>query len=228
MLILDQLSKTYHNGSRRIPALQDVKLELKAGESVAVHGPSGCGKSTMLLATGGLLRPDQGRVMLDGQDLYALTPNQRADLRGRSIGMVFQEFHLVPYLDVLENILAPSIVMRHRDEDSLLARALELIEDFGLVERRDHLPEALSTGERQRTALARALVNRPQLLLADEPTGNLDRANTEIVLGHMTEFVADGGAVLLVTHDDRCTAFAQTSLRMSGGQLFEHRGAEQG
>ena len=221
MLSLDQVHKTYRGGSRPVPAMQGVTLELKAGEFVAVHGPRGCGKSTMLLATGGLLKPDKGRVCFDGQDLYGLTANQRADLRAKEIGMVFQEFHLVPYLNVLENILAPSMAIRDGDKSSLLDEASSLVEKFGLTERRTHRPEALSTGERQRTALARALVNKPRLLLADEPTGNLDRENADVVLEHMTDFVAAGGAVLLVTHDDRCSAFAQTSVTMSGGRLSQ-------
>jgi len=134
--------------------------------------------------------------------------------------MVFQEFHLVPYLSVLENILTPALVTRPQDEKALVDRAHGLIEEFGLNERKHHRPAALSTGERQRTALARALVHRPRLLLADEPTGNLDRENAGRVLGCMASFVEEGGAVLLVTHDDRCTSFSRTTVAMDAGRLI--------
>ncbi|MDP7289441.1 MAG: ATP-binding cassette domain-containing protein, partial [Phycisphaerae bacterium] len=171
MLDIREISKTYTTGGKNVPVLSDMSLKIAPGEFVAVQGQSGCGKSTLLLAAGGLLRPDSGQVLVSGDDPYALSSEARADFRATHVGFVFQQFHLVPYLDVLDNVLAPS--MAH---DSAGARdhALELIEHFGITDRIGHLPGELSTGERQRTALARALLNRPKLLLADEPTGNLD------------------------------------------------------
>jgi ABC-type lipoprotein export system ATPase subunit len=165
---------------------------------------------------GGLLKPSGGAVLLDGQDPYALRPNQRSALRAEKIGFVFQQFHLIPYLTVLDNILSPSGA--HRQPDARV-RAAELIEHFKLEHRIKHVPAQLSTGERQRTALARALLNRPRIILADEPTGNLDETNAEIVLNYLTEFVKNGGAVLLATHDIRISTFANRILHMEAGRL---------
>ena len=183
---------------------------------MVVRGPSGCGKTTLLLTAGALLAPDKGRVLIDGQDLYELPPEERARLRATTVGFVFQQFHLVPYLSVRENVLAPSLAVVVGDADSC---AQELIERFQLADRADHVPLELSTGERQRTALARALLNRPRLLLADEPTGNLDPENAAIVLEHIAHFARAGGAVLMVTHDDVAKHHADRIIRLEKGRL---------
>jgi ABC-type lipoprotein export system ATPase subunit len=183
-----------------------------------VQGPSGCGKTTLLLAAGGLQVPDGGRVTVAGQDLFALSSEERAGFRAAKIGFVFQQFHLIPYLSVLDNVLAPSLASPSPDNR---ARARELIARFGLTERADHVPAALSTGERQRAALARALLNKPQLLLADEPTGNLDADNGRLVLGYLADFAKEGGAVLLVTHDLRVAEYAHRIVRLQNGRLSE-------
>jgi ABC-type lipoprotein export system ATPase subunit len=198
MLEIHNLSKSYHGPAGRLTVLDGLNLTVGAGEFVAVRGRSGCGKTTLLLAAGGLLHPDSGRVLVVGQDLYALSEEARARFRAASIGFVFQQFHLIPYLSVLDNVLASALALKLPD-----ARrgAEDLIEQFGLGPRKYHVPAQLSTGERQRTTLARALLNRPRLLLADEPTGNLDHDNAEVVLGHLGDFARQGGAVLLVTHD---------------------------
>ena len=197
-LEIRDLVKHYPGTSGTVRAINGVSLQVAAGEFVAIQGPSGCGKSTLLLAAGGLLRPDSGQVQIAGQDPYALSPEERAKFRAAHLGFVFQQFHLVPYLSVLDNVLAPTLALPQREAR---ARAMDLIERFGLQDRQHHVPEKLSIGERQRTALARALLNRPQLLLADEPTGNLDRDNAGAVLDALAEFACEGGAVLLVTHD---------------------------
>lgn len=198
MLLIESVVKTYRKGSRRITALAPVDLTVRAGEFVAVQGPSGSGKTTCLLIAGGLLHPDSGTVRLDGQDLYAMTRNQLAAFRSRNIGIVFQQYHLIPYLSVLENILAPEAAGGRTNGN---ARGRELAERFGLGHRLDHTPAELSSGEKQRAALARALLFRPKILLADEITGNLDHVNAQIVLGYLREYVKTGGAVLLMTHD---------------------------
>jgi ABC-type lipoprotein export system ATPase subunit len=208
-------------GGGQVAALDGVSLSLAAGEFVAVRGPSGCGKTTLLLAAGALLAGDEGQVLIDGQDPYRLGSDQRARFRAGKLGFVFQQFHLVPYLTVLENVLSPCLALPAEDGER---RAMQLIEHFGLTERIHHTPGELSTGERQRTALARALLNRPRLLLADEPTGNLDADSARAVLDYLAEFARDGGAVLLVTHDDRAAAYAPRTVRMEKGRILSGGG----
>ncbi|MCA9167667.1 MAG: ABC transporter ATP-binding protein [Planctomycetales bacterium] len=212
------LTKTYHPGAKQVAALQDVSLAFDREEFVAVCGPSGCGKSTLLLTIGGLLQPTAGDVKVAGTSLYGMTPAQRAAFRADTIGFVFQQFHLVPYLNVIDNVLSARL-----GATAALAspreRAAELIEQLGLGARVSHRPHELSVGERQRVALARALLNRPQLLLADEPTGNLDPANAAIVLSHLEQFVRDGGAIMLVTHDEQAAERAGRIVRIEAGRL---------
>jgi len=216
MLILENISKTFVGADGPVRALDGVSLKLDRGDFLAIRGPSGCGKSTLLLSAGGLLRPDTGRVLIENQDLYSISHEGRCRLRATTIGFVFQRFHLVPYLSVLDNVLAPSLALGRNDAHR---RAGELIERFGLASRMHHLPSQLSTGERQRTALARAMLNNPRLILADEPTGNLDPDNGTIVLKCLADFAASGGAVLLVTHDPDAANFAKQSLSMAAGRL---------
>ena len=198
MVMLESVVKTYRKGNLRITALAPIDLTVRAGEFVAVQGPSGSGKTTCLLIAGGLLRPDSGRTLVDGEDLYAMSRNQLAAFRSQTVGFVFQQYHLIPYLTVLENILAPEAA-QGRGNDAARGRALA--QQFGLAHRLEHTPGELSAGEKQRTALARALLFRPKVVLADEITGNLDDENAQIVLGYLREYVRTGGSVLLVTHD---------------------------
>ena len=216
LLDLQSLTKTYHTANGDVHALADVSLSVDGGEFQAVQGPSGCGKTTLLLIAGGLLAPDGGQVLVDGKNPYALSPDERAGFRAANIGFVFQQFHLVPYLSVLDNVLAPAMASHLPDAHN---RARELIAHFGMQDRIHHVPGQLSTGERQRTALARALLNRPKILLADEPTGNLDHDHAGSVLGYLREFASDGGAVLLVTHDSRAVEYAQSVTNIEHGQL---------
>jgi putative ABC transport system ATP-binding protein len=173
----------------------------------------------MLLCSGGLLRPSSGQVKIVETDPYELTSDARAKLRAETIGFVFQQFHLVPFLSVRDNILAPAMALGTSILAEVAARADELIEHFGLTSRRDHTPGALSSGERQRTALARALLNKPRLILADEPTGNLDSENGERVLTHLREFADSGGGVLLVTHDEQAISKADNTVRLQDGRV---------
>lgn len=216
LLDLTSVRKTYDGPSGAVTALDGVSLTLDAGQFLAIRGPSGCGKSTLLLTVGGLLRPDAGSVRIAGTEPYALSADERAGFRAGTIGFVFQQFHLVPYLSVLENVLAPTLAVGANNSRD---HAMQLLDRFGMSARSGHRPAELSSGERQRTALARALLNRPQLLLADEPTGNLDEENARIVLGALKEFSASGGGVLLVTHEQEALAFAGQVLTMRNGRL---------
>lgn len=217
ILKVENITKNYpgQNGSP-IEALCGVSFELAEGEFAAVQGPSGCGKTTLLLSVGVLLQPTEGQVKIAGSNPYELSPDGRAEFRAKHIGFVFQQFHLVPYLSVRDNILVPTLT---GESNTDFGRADELLEQFNLTHRATHPPAQLSTGERQRTALARALLNKPKLLLADEPTGNLDRKNAGIVLDHLKQFTKDGGAVLLVTHDTHAAAQAQCTMEIHDGQI---------
>jgi putative ABC transport system ATP-binding protein len=216
MLELCNVSRTYCGPGGEVMALRSVCVQVERGQFVAIQGPSGCGKTTLLLTAGGLLVPQRGRVCVDGTSIYDLSGETRAALRAQAIGFVFQQFHLVPYLSVLDNVLAPSLA---RPVEDARRRAAELVEQFGLGPRKDHYPGQLSTGERQRTALARAMMNRPGIILADEPVGNLDPANAQIVLGALEAFARAGGAVLMVSHDSHAAAKADSVLRMTEGRL---------
>ena len=216
LLELHNLAKSFAGPSGTVGAVDDVTLSVDAGEFVAVRGPSGCGKTTLLLAAGVLLAPDKGEIRIAGEDPYRLSSEQRARFRAQHIGFVFQQFHLVPYLDVLDNILVPSLASVAPDRQQ---RAQELAARFGLSDRLHHVPAQLSVGERQRTALARALLNEPQLVLADEPTGNLDADNARDVFSALADFARAGGAVLLVTHDPLAAEHAGRGIMMKRGKI---------
>ena len=214
-LSVENLSKSFPDAAEEVHAVIDVTLEIADGEFVALRGPSGCGKSTLLMAAGGLLEPSGGSVSVSGTDLYSLSQDGRARVRAGNIGFVFQQFHLIPYLDVRDNILAASLATGAGDEE----RANKLLEHFGLTHRARHVPAALSTGEKQRAAMARALFNNPKLILADEPTGNLDRDNAESLLEQLSAFTNDGGSVLLVTHDARIEGHTNRTVEIEEGRL---------
>ncbi len=216
MLEIQDLSKSYPGPTGTVQALAGVSLRVGTGQFVVVQGPSGCGKTTLLLAAGALLKPDQGRIHIRGQELSTLSSEARAQFRAKHIGFVFQQFHLVPYLSVLENVLAASLSTATGDAST---RVRFLIARFGLEGRAQHYPSQLSTGERQRAALARALLNRPSLVLADEPTGNLDSENAQTVLNCLHEFAREGGAVLLVTHNPGLVQHGDRVIRLKAGQL---------
>ena len=215
VLVINQLGKSFPSAAGDVHAVRDVSLEVAGGELVTLRGPSGCGKSTLLMAAGGLLEPTSGSVEINGTDLYSLGQDGRARFRAENIGFVFQQFHLIPYLDVRDNILAASLAIAKANGE----RIDELLEVFGLEHRAHHVPAALSTGEKQRTAMARALLNNPKLILADEPTGNLDQDNAEALLEQLSGFTDKGGAVLLVTHDARVDDHAGRTIEISDGNL---------
>jgi len=215
MIELVNVSKVYRTDSREVRALDDVTLSVAPGEFVTVRGPSGSGKSTLLLTIGGMIRPTEGRVLTGSQDVYIMSARQRARLRADTIGFVFQMFYLVPYLSALENVLVPTLVGARTGRH----RATELLTRLQLADRLDHRPAELSTGERQRVALARALLNDPQIILADEPTGNLDPDNAQEVMSYLAEFHCKGGTVLVVTHDPLADQYAQRRVLMAHGKV---------
>ncbi len=216
MIELQNVSKTYLGRGGDVRALDDVNLSVARGEFVVIRGPSGSGKSTLLLTIGGLVRPTRGKVVVAGRDLYEMSGGERAAFRAENVGFVFQMFHLLPYLDVLENVLVPTIPGARR---SAHKEATDILQRLQMTERLYHRPSQLSTGERQRVALARALLNRPSLVLADEPTGNLDPENGAEVLEHLSDFRKAGGTVLLVTHDESAEEYAGRVVLLHRGRI---------
>ena len=216
LLRFEGVSKRFHRGTEEVVALDAVDLSVEAGEFVALIGPSGSGKSTLLHLAGGLDQPDGGRVLLGDRDLATLSIGDRAKLRRREIGFVFQFFHLIPTLTVRENVELPLLL----DGAKSNGRTSDLLDRVGLGHRAAHLPGELSGGELQRAAIARALVAGPQIILADEPTGNLDSATSEAVLGLLAEQVKDSGAALVtVTHDRDVAARAPRAHTLRDGKL---------
>ncbi len=216
MIHLEDVSKVYQTKDGPVEALSGVSLDVNAGEFVAVRGPSGCGKSTLMMLIGGLTVPTEGRVIVGDEDLPAATPSRRAAFRAERVGFVFQMFHLLPYLTVLDNVASAAQPGRKAEAGK---RADELLRQFDLAQRLNHRPAELSAGERQRVAIARALVNRPDLILADEPTGNLDPDSAAVVLDLLAGVHRDGATVLLVTHQEQAAGYAERTVSLRGGQI---------
>lgn len=222
MLRCESLTQTYISGGRELTVLQDIGFELENGGFLAIVGPSGSGKTTLLGLLAGLDRPKRGRVLLEGQDLSQLSEDQRARLRGEKVGFVFQSFHLIPTLTARENVQVP---LELRGEDAR-DRAEELLARVGLADRGHHYPAQLSGGEQQRVALARAFSNRPRLLFADEPTGNLDAATGAKVIDLMAELNRELGTTLvLVTHDHELASRARRMIRLADGRMVSDSAA---
>jgi putative ABC transport system ATP-binding protein len=211
-------AKVYPRGAGEVVALGGVDLTIAAGEFLAVMGPSGSGKSTLLGILGCLDRPSRGEYRLAGQPVAALDDRALSRLRNRSIGFVFQAFHLIPQLSVVENVETP-LLYGELPETRWRTRALECLERVGMLQRADHRPSELSGGEAQRAAIARALVCEPHLLLADEPTGNLDSATGEEIAALVDELHRDGRTVVLVTHNEALGRRAQRLVRLRDGRI---------
>ena len=220
-LLTDQLCKDYPTRSGPLPVLRGISLEVQSGEAVAVMGPSGSGKSTLLYILGTLERPTSGSIRLEGQDPFALTEPQLADFRNKHVGFVFQDHHLLPQLSVLENVLIPTLVHKgNAGEAEKYARAL--LDRVGLSGRITHRPAELSGGERQRVAIARALINKPRLLLADEPTGNLDRTSAHAVGELLLELHRhEKNILVVVTHSAELARSFPRRLEMNDGRLAD-------
>ncbi|MEX2392865.1 MAG: ABC transporter ATP-binding protein [Actinomycetota bacterium] len=220
MIEAKDLWKAYRTNGTSVNALAGVDFVVDDGEFVAVMGPSGSGKSTLLHIVGGLDSPDRGTVLLDGTELSTMTRAELAEARRRQIGFVFQFFNLVPVLTVVENITLPAI-LDGRSESAFEAKLDQVLERFGLSEHRDRLPAQLSGGEQQRVAISRALINEPSVVLADEPTGNLDRSSGADVMKLFRELHAQGQTIIVVTHDPSVASFAQRVVFMRDGELVD-------
>lgn len=214
--------RVFKAGESEVRALQGVDVKITLGETMSVTGESGAGKSTLLHLLGGLERPSAGQVLLKGRDLYAMSPRERSLVRAREFGFVFQSYHLLPELDVLENVKLPSMTgagppeSRGREDE----RARELLDRVGLLPRAVHRPAELSGGEQQRVAVARALMNEPAIILADEPTGNLDSRTGELVLDYLFGIARErGNTVVLVTHNEKVAARCDRQLVLHDGRL---------
>lgn len=221
IVMTEKLTKIYGHGETAITALREISLHIEPGELVAVMGPSGCGKSTLLHLIGGLDRPTSGRVLLDGQDLAALDDNHLTEIRRRKVGFVFQFFNLIPVLSALENAALPLMLDGIKPAEAK-QRAQEWLERVGLVDRLEHRPDQLSGGQQQRVAMARALSTEPALILADEPTGNLDsRAGDEIA--NLLRQISDQWeqTILMVTHDPRIAAYADRIVFLKDGTIVD-------
>ena len=216
----ENLTRIFGSGAAQVTALDNVSLEVAHGEFVAVMGPSGCGKSTLLHLVGGLDRPTEGTVMIEGQDLSGLDDDTLTDLRRKRIGFIFQFFNLIPTLNALDNTALPLVLGGMKPADAQ-ERAAEWLKRFNVIERSEHRPEELSGGERQRIAIARALVTEPSLILADEPTGNLDSQAATDFTKLLRETVDRWDrSILLVTHDDRISSYADRVLQMKDGRIL--------
>jgi putative ABC transport system ATP-binding protein len=216
---VENLWKIYHTGRVEVPALRGVSFSIVESDFVAIMGPSGCGKSTLLYVLGGLTPPSSGRVLVDGNDLGEMSDAERTLLRRRKIGFVFQRFNLLPTLSAFGNIA----LAQHLQGDGFDPHRFDVtVELLGLRDRLHHKPSELSGGEQQRVALARAVVPEPKLVLADEPTGNLDTRNSEIVLRMLKQLNQElGQSIIMITHNPEAAAYANRTLHMRDGQMVE-------
>ena len=221
MIEVRQLSKTYETPGENIRVLTDLDLTVAAGETAAIIGPSGCGKSTLLNLLGALDRPTSGTIKIGDQDISTLSEEQAATFRNHSLGFIFQQQHLLPQLTVLENVLVPRLAGDWQEPAAETEqRARQLLEKVGLAQRLDHLPWQLSGGEKLRTAVARALINRPKLILADEPTGSLDPASTDTVADLLLDLNRDQGVTLIVvTHNADLARRMSKTFELRAGKL---------
>lgn len=217
ILCATSLTKTYQRGREEVHALHDVSLEISRGEFVAIVGPSGAGKTTLLNILGCMDAPTSGSLRIAGQEVRGLSDHARTQLRRAAIGFVFQHFGLMPTLTVAENIALPALFARRKVQQ----RVDELLHKVGLTARRDHRPHQLSGGEMQRVAIARALINEPQILLADEPTGNLDSATGDSILELFRQLNKDGLTIIVVTHNPTLSAATERQLTLRDGRLVD-------
>lgn len=217
---LDDAGKTYQMGLVEVPALRGVKLKIHPGEFVSIMGPSGSGKSTMMNLVGCLDLPTKGNIYLDGQNIAHMPESKLAQIRGRKIGFVFQKFNLLSTLTAWENVALP-MVFQGVPKDERKARAKKLLSSVGLAERMEHLPGEMSGGEQQRVAIARALANDPEVMLADEPTGNLDSKTGAEVIRILQELHKKGKTIIVVTHDPAVAHFAERTIYIKDGQVLK-------
>lgn len=217
MIHLENIYKKFESSRGNVEALKKINLHIEKGEFIVIKGPSGSGKTTLLLSIGGMLKPTSGVMRVDGNNIYSLRQNERARFRATYIGFVFQLFYLIPYVSVLENIMLSAGLLGNNKQE----KALNLANDLRLTERLKHTPSELSAGECQRVALARALVHQPKILLADEPTGNLDFENSQEILKIIEHYHQQGGTVVFVTHTNLADSIANRILYLENGEIHE-------
>jgi len=219
-VIMEKVSKKFGHGNTAVTALDNIGFTIAQGEFVAVMGESGAGKSTLLSILGAMSAPTNGRLVVDGMDVYHLRPEQQTDFRREFLGFIFQSFHLVPYLTVLENVMLPLAVikMSNRQKKEMAQSALIQV---GLTEKADRLPNQISGGESERVAIARAIVNEPPVLLADEPTGNLDSQTSREIMQQLNTLNRAGMTIIMVTHSQACADYARRLLQISDGKLIK-------
>jgi len=213
MIEINNISKRYTKATEVFTALKDVSFTVESGDFCSVTGSSGAGKSTLLYVIGGLIHPDSGTVMFNSKDIYRLSSRDANLYRRKHLGFMFQQFHLMPYLTVAENIRLACYEKKH------LEKADYYLKKCSLTDMKDKYPSELSVGEKQRTAFIRAIISKPDILLADEPTGNLDKTNSEILMSLVKEYNSEGGTVVMVSHDPETARFADKSITLNKGRL---------
>jgi putative ABC transport system ATP-binding protein len=221
LIEIQNIGKNYQDGETTVQAIKQMDFYIDDGEFVSIMGQSGSGKSTLLSILGGLNHPTRGRILLDSLDIYKLSSEQRADLRSEYIGVIFQSFQLIPYLTVLENVKLPmAITGRKAKEQDKMAR--DVLERVGLANKEDRLPDQLSGGEQERVAIARAIVNKPPILLADEPTGNLDSTTADEIMNLLKELNGEGQTIIMVTHNPEACKHTSRTIMVKDGSCFEN------
>lgn len=215
MIEIKNLSKIYSSNGNRVNALDNISLNIGRGEFIVIRGSSGSGKTTLLLTLGAMLKPTNGNVLFDNKEIYSTNGKERNQFRAENIGFIFQMFHLLPYLTLLENVTVPTFGNQKTEAEKML-------HELGLGDRINHKPYALSAGEKQRTAVARALMNNPKIILADEPTGNLDPENTLEVIKSLLNYQKNGGTVVIVTHGMEADEFADRIIFLKNGRIVEN------
>jgi putative ABC transport system ATP-binding protein len=218
LIELEGITKIYKQADREIEVLKGISLSIDSGEFIALQGPSGSGKSTLMHILGLLDRPSKGRYLLRQQDVSALSDNALSAIRNRTVGFIFQTFYLIPYVSAVENVMLPGLYSRTAARE-LRQRAEQILDQVGLGDRMHFKPNQLSGGQQQRVAMARALVNDPRLLLADEPTGQLDSQTSGEIMGLIARIHEQGLTVVLVTHDDGVAGYARRRIRLSDGRI---------
>jgi len=217
MIEVKGLTKIFHSGAKSVTAIDDVDLSIKKGDFALIKGPSGCGKSTLLFTIGGLLAPTVGAVRISDKEIYLLTEKERLWIRSKIMVFVFQSYYLIPYLSIMENVL---LLNKIRNIQVTESEVRQVATKMNIQDRLTHKPSELSVGEKQRASLVRALVVKPSVILADEPTGNLDPENATHVIQHLHEFNTQGGTVIMVTHGTDADPFATTQINIKEGKIF--------
>jgi putative ABC transport system ATP-binding protein len=217
-IVAEKLVKKYGNGEAAVTAVSDISFQIESGEFVGVMGESGAGKSTLLSIMGAMNAPTSGQFVVDDIDVYSLAQEKQADFRREFLGFIFQSFHLVPYLTVFENVMLPLTIIKasRNHKRTLVENALSQV---GLLDKADRLPSQISGGEKERVAIARAVVNEPPVLLADEPTGNLDSKTSAEIMKLLQRLNADGMTIIMVTHSSECAQYARRLMQVADGRL---------